>query len=812
MRCSFALVATLLLAMGRCGFAAPVTDASGDPLPAGAILRLGSVRFHPASATMDLAVSRDGKVVISVGEQLIAWDAETGKELWRAEPAESGLGFRQTGYGGSQIAFSADTSHFYTSGAKNDVLVWNTRSGARDALSIANLPKPRVPSPRNDGITSIDVTADGKWLAVGSDGCVAICNGHGELFAVIENKFHGPLKFDNNDRLTFTGDYAYGRFSPDGKRLAVVMSGQPKQIRLCEVPNGRELKTIELAARLVRLVFSPDGKTIAATERDNAVRLYDVESGERLWSQVIKLNNPSENYTSAVAFSPDGRLIVAGATDNGIYLLSPSTGEQVGRFGTGWYPWAFAFTADSKMLYSSGWDGEIRRWDMAARKQLELPVGQRGSGVVAASPDGRLLGHVDGSETIRLVDAKSGAERCAIKLPGTSYSHLAFSPDGQQIAGAGSSGDNVHVAVWNVTDAELVHRWNWPKGRDPHSTAECPRFSPDGSRLAVDVFRQSSAYLWDLTSGQRIAELPHKQVHGLSFSPDGSTLATAGWDSTVRFWDGRTGGLLREFSVAEAGQLAGDLRMYAVRYAPEGGMIATAHLDGAVRLWQADDMLLRTQFSVRGRFVYDAMEFSPDGLWLATGSMDGHVQLWDPLTGGNVWTRGRHQGMVYTVSFGRDSQTLATGGSEEGVCYLWDLRPGEDDSHADFNQLWEHLAGDDSFAAYRAMWAFARGGDESTLFLAGKLQPVRSLVDTNHVAKHDSAEDRQRASKLMKLLANKDPKVELEIAVRRAMSALAQSGTSSARAALQEVADRDPTGQLGGLASSALARLAPQDP
>jgi WD40 repeat protein len=765
----------------------------------------GFIRLPPSVS--ELALSPDGKVIVSVGEQLIAWETETGKELWRAEPAELGFHFSQTGYGGAKIAFSADGTHFYTSGGKNDVLIWTTRSGAHDALSIADLPKPKLPSARNSGITSIDVTADDKWLAVGSAGCIAVCNGQGELFAVIENTFDGPPKIDNNDRLTFTGDYSYGRFSPDDKLLAVVMSGRPEQLRLCEVPSGRELRTIQLGARLVRLAFSPDGKRIAATERDSAVRLYDVESGERLWSQVVKLNDPRENYTSAVAFSPDGRMIAVGATDNAIYLFAPSTGEQIERFATGWYPWAFAFTADSKVLYSSGWDGEIRRWDMASRKQLELPAGRRGSGVVAASPDGHLLAYADASETIRLVDAKSGAERRAIKLAGTSYSHLAFSPDGRQLAGAGSSRDNVHVAVWTVADGALVHRWNWPKGRDPHSSAECPRFSPDGSRLAVNVFRQSAAYLWDLTSGQQIAELPHKEVYGLSFSPDGKTLATAGWDSIVRFWDGRTGSLLREFSVAEGGAVGDDLRMYAVRYAPHGGLIATAHLDGTVRLWQADNMLLRTQFSVRGRFVFDAMEFSPDGLWLATGSMDGHVQLWDPLTGGNVWTRGRHQGIVYTVSFGRDSQTLATGGSEEGVCYLWDLRPGDDDPHADLNQLWEQLAGDDSFAAYRAMWALAQRGEESTVFLAEKLRPFRSLVDPNHIAKDDSAEERQRAKQLKKLLAAKDPKVALEIAARRAMSVLAQIGTPEATALLQELVDRDPTGEVARVAADALARL-----
>jgi WD40 repeat protein len=810
MRYWHVLVVGLWVGASSLAFAEPPADQSDDPLPDGALLRLGSTRFHPPSSVYELAVSPDGKVVVSVGDQLMAWDAETGKELWRASPDESDFRIRGTGYGGGRIAFSSDSSRFYTPGGHNRVFDWNTMSGAHEILTI-DLPRPKLET-RNIGATSVDVTADGQYLCVGSDTCLAITNHQGELLCTIDNTRDGPPKIDNDDRLTFGGDYSYGRFSPDGKLLALVMSGRPERLSLREVPTGRELRRIEMGAKLVRLAFSPDGTKIVATERDNAVRLYDVGSGEPVWSQVIKLTNPYENYTSDVAFSPDGKSIAAGATDHHIYVLDPATGEQRAQLvGHAWYPWALAFTSDSKLLYSSGWDGAIRRWDVAARKQLDLPAGRRASGVVAASPDGRTLAYVDDSGTIRLVDAISGDEHRSIELPETGYSHLIFSPDGQRLAGGGSCRDDVHVAVWNTESGALVYRWNWPKGRDPHSTAESLSFSPDGTRLAADVFRQSMAYLWNLETGKQIAELPHKQVYGLSFSPEGKTLATAGWDSMVHFWDVETGKLLREFQIPEEAK-GGDLRMYAVRYASEGGLIATAHLDGTVRVWQAEQMQLRTQFSVPGRFVFGATEFSPDGLWLATGSMGGHVELWDPLTGTKVWNRGRHQGYVSTVSFGRDNQTVATGGSSDDVCYLWDLQPHGVEVTGTLEQLWHDLAGDDSAAAYQAMWALAKQADKSVAFLADKLRPVRSLVDPDHVAKEDSPDERQRIKELKKLLAEKDPTVELEIAMRRAVSVLAQTGSTEARDVLRQLAERDPKGDVASLASVALARLSVRQP
>src|SRR5262249_52005521 len=179
--------------------------------------------------------------------------------------------------------------------------------------------------------------------------------------------------------------------------------------------------------------------------------------------------------------------------------------------------------------------------------------------------------------------------------------------------------------------------------------------------------RQSKASLFDL-AGERVFELPHNEVYGLSFSPDSRTLATAGWDSVVRFWDSVSGNLLKELDVKEGRQNEGDLRMYTVCYAPQGGLIASAHLDGTVRVWSAGDMALKTRFQIPRRFLQGAMNFSPDGLWLALGDSDGTVSLCDPLSGLTLWNSGRHQNRVYTVGFGRDSKTVVSG-AEDGCCY-----------------------------------------------------------------------------------------------------------------------------------------------
>ncbi len=780
------------------------TDSLGDNLPTAARLRMGTLRFRPPSSVAELALSPDDTALVTAGRELIVWDAATGKERWRTHEGEPG--FQRPGgwLGMRALAFSSDNARFYTPGRQNEVVVWEISSGRHEVLTVRS-PHKNDPEPER-GPRSIDITPDGEKLALGGANGVVVCNQQGRVLFEIVNAPAGPLKVDENDRLTFSGHYSLGRFSPDGKLLAVVTSDKPDEVRLCDATTGGVVRRVALASRLVRLVFSPDGKQLATTERDNAVRLYDVETGNRIWSHVVHLTNIYENYTSAIAFSPDGKALAAGATDNQIYLMNPSSGDELGQLtGHHWYPWALAFSANSRMLYSSGWDPAIRRWDVAARKQVMSPGGGYATGVVAASPDGQTLAYEDDSGTIRLVDAVKGTERRSLALPGMRYSQLAFSADGRRLAGGGSSGDQVCVMVWDVPGAKLLHRWDWPKGFDPHSTVESLCFTPDRSRLAAAVFRQSAAYIWDLAAGRQIARLPHSEVYGLSLSPDGKTLATAGWDSILRFWDTNTGTVRREFKVADHDK-GDDLRMYTVCYAPQGGAIATAHLDGTVRIWQADEMLLRTQFRLKGRFIYGAMSFSPDGLWLATGAMDGNVEVWDPSTAKSVWNAGRHQSHVYTVGFGRDARTLVSGG-EDGACYLWDLRPAGPRANNDLARLWGDLAGEDAGAAYQATWGLSEMPSRSIAMLAEKLRPVTSVIDTDHVDEGNSREEVQRLRRMKKLLIDKDPKVESALAVRRAISLLGQIGTAGAVEVLNDLAEQDPKREVGRYATAALERL-----
>jgi len=781
-------------------------DALGDPLPPGALLRLGSLRFRHPSTVAGMALSPDEKTIATIGDELIVWDAATGKERWRANMNKLRVRLPAASYGIQALAFTPDSTRLYTPGQQDQVLIWDVQTGRSEVFDVERGPQAARPQFGQFGtmIKFIDVAPDGLKLALGNDRGVVVYDKAGKTLFEVVNKPTKPLDPDemSRDRLVFGGDYASGQFSPDGKITAVVLSEAPEEIQLLDAETGNELRRLVLNAKLVRLAFSPDGATITATERDNAVRLYEVATGNRVWSHVMKLTNPYENYTSAIAFAPDGRSIAVCATDNRIHLLEATTGDETASLaGHNWYPWHLASTADGKMLYSAGWDGPVRRWDIATREQIGLPEGVRATGVVGISPDGKRLAYEDDSGAIRLVDAVTGSELRTFDLPGTQYSQLKFSPDGGQLAGGGTSGDQVHVAVWDLSSGELAHRWNWAKGRDPHSDIKALCFSPDGQRLAVAVFRQSTVYWWDLKSNQQTAKRKHGEVYGLSFRPDGRTLATVGWDSIVRLWEANTGTLRQEISLKNDEKNGIDLRMYSVCYAPHGELVATQHMNGQVWLWDAATMKVRTKIEAGDNF--GAMSFSPDGLWLVTGTRGGSISLWEALTGQKVLDVGTHQDSVDTLSFGRGSSVLVSGGGD-GVCYLWDMRPLAHSPAKDLIGLWDDLSGDSAYAVYRAMWAISADPDRAAPFLAAKLRGVTKLMDPDEVEEGISKEEAKRRRRLKRLLIEREPALERRLTAQRAISLLANFKSPLAKQLLKELGTQDPDGEVGALAVAAL--------
>jgi WD40 repeat protein/uncharacterized caspase-like protein len=155
-------------------------------------------------------------------------------------------------------------------------------------------------------------------------------------------------------------------------------------------------------------------------------------------------------------------------------------------------------------------------------------------------------------------------------------------------------------------------------------------------------------------------------VRGVAFSPDGRTLASAGFDNAIKLWDIASGTELRTLRGHESGV------MYVV-FSPNGQMLASASLDGTVKLWQAATGKLLA--NIRHPAWMETVAFSPDGKLLATGGDDKTLVLWNLETGKMLFTLVGHESDVRSVAFSPDSKILASAGWDS-LIKLWDVKTG----------------------------------------------------------------------------------------------------------------------------------------
>ncbi len=692
-------------------------DSLGDALPAKAKLRLGTRRFQHPSGPAQIILSRDESLVFSIDEDhLIAWDSSSGEKLWQQPMSFRGsIRVSAAGYGIKPLAIAPDSGELITPAGRTRIAFWDVKQGEPRTLAVG-LPL---------AAKSIDISPDGKLLALGTNQELLVCDREGEEVYRIRNP-NQPLmqRGIDRDRLKFGGDFSYGRFSPNGELLVLVHSSKPNTMQLFEATTGKRLREIEGGNRIVRMDFSPDSTMIVTTERDISARLYDIQTGEQLWEYIIKPPNAAESYTSDVAFRPDGKQIAVGTpigSDYTIRLLDAESGKETAiLYGSQWKPWTLQYRSDSQMLYSSGWDGVIRQWTVDSNEQLLPPGGSRATGICATSRDGQHVAFADDRRQIHLVDVETGKTLKKFSEADIVWGQIVFSYDGSRLVAGGSSELRVHVIVWDLETNEKLHHWDWGKGRDTHSNVEALSISANGQRVAAAVFRQDAAYVWDLPTDQQIAKVKHTDVYGLDIDAAGKRIITGGWDKTLRIWDCDLGVELAARLVEDNGK---DTRMYGVKLSNDQTMIATIDMTESIRLYDRElDPI--SNIEKAGWFTFGALKFSPNDRWIGVGS-GGGATLFDVHSGAKLWTVDEHEEYIYTVDFGPRNNTFLSGGSD-GVCYLWgldiDVRvPMKDSERLIGDELFGRLASSDprlSFAAYQGFLMFP---EQALEFLATKL-------------------------------------------------------------------------------------------
>ena len=833
----------------------PRLDCNGDPLPAGAIARLGTTRFQQERHVYANALSPDGTTVamatstVKGGTRVDFLDTSTGKTLRTLHLADIDstrgvfrtdgkcpMQFTQDGKGlvftnwigikvvdveTGKVVKSVDIHYAWKSSVattkeghwvalqppKNKCIydspvgIWDTKTGKQ----VASLPGRGIscqglefsPDARRLLLWSeVPTFVDGRMRVIGSDCKVALT-----CIDINRGKIVGST--------TVVGRSHSVALGKDGETVALEADDH-QSVRIRHLPTGVDRCVIPV--KHSQFVFGQDSRVLFTIDESGRGAMWDVTKGNKI--RDLEGTLVSKDFLIIGVSKNDGILAVLdGDWDStaSIVVWNADTGKRVRRpVGHEGTVTCIAYTAGGKLLASGSLDKTVRLWNPATGEHLrKLTVHEEAITAIAISPDGKRLASSSQSGVTRLsniADGKVVAEWKSLSLGATT---LAFSPEGTVLFAGGKSGE---LLGWEVASAKEILRFNTGQ---------------HGGVLAFDDFGTLA-----VTAN---GEMPERlQV----------------WNQVKK---------LPLASISLTDQQGGRIRCDAARFSSDGRILASSQVSffhdqnctygaGQLLLWErTTGQPIRTL----APSITKLLAFSANGRFLAAGAPgeSGHhhvvygsgIDIWDTLTGAKA------AALTVTpqcIAFSLDGLHLATGGYDHGVL-IWEapklLPPTNAKAPSAMEcDVWWTALGKDAKNAYKAIGQMVDAPEPTVAFLKERLRPVQ-LADPDTVAKlivqldSENFTEREKAQKelekmgegaahlLVKALQGNvgpESRTRLEELLSkceetsivgmqhyRAIATLEWIGTPAARALLRTLSQGAPRARLTMEALAALKRL-----
>lgn len=468
-------------------------------------------------------------------------------------------------------------------------------------------------------------------------------------------------------------------YSPDGLTLASV--SHDGTIKLWSVNDGRLLITLttleEHDTFICCIAYSPDGASLASANRDGTVNLWNVRTG----NLVATLEGHGDDAVNAVVYSPDGTTLASAGSDSTIKLWDARTGNFLATLEGHAHPVNsvergisnIAYSPDGTTLASAGGDHTVRLWDVEDIRLTSTTLEGHSERVntVIYSPDGAILVSVSNDDTMKLWRVSDGYLLTTLEGHTKKICDVAYSPDGTTLA---SASDDKAVKLWRVSDGNLLNTF---KGHT--SDVNAISYSPDGETLAsasrdgtIKLWNVSSSFVkgspFDSNNGRLIATLKghNDSVYDIAYSPDGTTLASAGLDHTVRLWCCTKDTRLLSTLTGHNSWVS------SIAYSPDGKNLASGGYDKTVKLWDVGEGRLLSTFAEHSSNV-ETIAFSPSGKVLASGSRDKTVKFWN-IEDRCLLSTEDFGCEIDTIIFSPDRTTVAFASREEGSVTLLNIK------------------------------------------------------------------------------------------------------------------------------------------
>ncbi|HEX3073161.1 MAG TPA: T9SS type A sorting domain-containing protein [Ignavibacteriales bacterium] len=403
--------------------------------------------------------------------------------------------------------------------------------------------------------------------------------------------------------------------SPDGQYL---INSVYNKIELRNLNDGSLIRTfVGPSTSIASLCFSADGQFIAVGYDNFTVKIWRVADGVMIHSENTWARN-------SLSFSSDGKYFACGYYKEAIiwdydYITSPNSDIMRIIDAHSATIRSIDFNHDGEHIVSGSEDGTVKIWNINNGSLVRKIDGNINSKNYAVfSPDGQYLAYSSSQNTYitRLSDSSLIS---TIDLQGAA--HLAFSPDGNNLATVLFSS----VENWSVNDGGFIREFGNPSDLwYYHAIA----FSPDGQYIAGGG---SQFKLWQVSDGSLIRTFQNYisitlSIYSLDFSPDGQYIVTGGADGVIKLWRVSDGAIVRSITLVNQG--VSNRQIQAVKFSPDGRFIISSDLSHSIILWRVSDGAYMRKINWSNLKDSYSMDFSPDGQILAIAD-DQYIALWN---------------------------------------------------------------------------------------------------------------------------------------------------------------------------------------
>ena len=738
-----------------------VKDVFGDPLPIGAIARIGTIRYRlPEGRQPNSAVlSPDGKLLAVAGFtndidlwELPAWTRQR-KITGRSIDKKAVLNFNSVTFthnGKQLVAFDSNAPqvHFIDieSGKSVRKIVFPKGAGNRDPY--------------------LTLSLDQKFLVC------ATFNDQGKnqsqqyhVWDLAKDKLLHTLDVPTN---RFAGTPPRPALSADARWLAQVVgkenpnarNGVDTHIEIWDLIAGKTVHKIDNDGSMRLLALSPDGKWLAATDGGSYLRFFDAAAAKELHN--VRLRRTAISH---LQFAPDSTALFVAEYDGTIRQWDPVKGVLIAIHKTDANAAAYQlrFLADGDVRALGFGVEAIHYWDVKSGKVLS-PTGVPEGFIddIAFSPNGELFvasedGHAawwNPRTAVKLRDLKLES---AGDLAGGRWYPYAVGPRDIVLDGGGplrggasglmtmssrgdflASGNGAGLTIYDARTGKLLY--------DDGSTSN--NFQAfafiDGGQKTASV-QGKKIRVWNTRTGRDVmnVDLPvRNQEHanklsaaakGRYFAVITQTFAGDNNQSRGLLFDADKNKLVREWPVQN--------REDHMRFSPDDQWLAIASSPNRVRLTRLNkprgDHLLDLG---KGSEDLTHLAFSPDGRQLAVGAIvprrdnDASKIVIFEMASRKVRLElaGHHAGIIDRLAYSHDGNLLASGATDTtvlvwraGLLAFADKRAEKDASADELNDWFEQLANVDARVAFNHMIKLAQTPAQAVTYLDSKIAPAK---------------------------------------------------------------------------------------